>query len=105
MIARNVTAVDLFNSAYALFEDPALRWFRSIRDNVTDWLGLMSRLKLSFLPRDYDNKLWDDIKSRKQRKDESIIIYVAEMNALFSHLSTRPSADIKQKNIRRNLLP
>jgi hypothetical protein len=27
------------------------------------------------------------------------------MNALFNQLSTRPSADIKQKNIRRNLLP
>jgi hypothetical protein len=105
MIARNITAVDLFNSAYDLFEGPALTWYRSIRDNVTDWLGLVSRLKVSFLPCDYDDKLWDDIKNRKQRKDESIVIYVAEMNALFSRLSTRPSADIKLKNIRRNLLP
>lgn len=87
MVARSISEDELFNSAYDLFQDPALTWYRSVRNSVYDWYSLVELLKKVFLPSDCDEKLLDDIKVRHQRRDEPIVIYIAEMNTFFNRLS------------------
>jgi hypothetical protein len=36
-VARGVTEDELFRSAYDFFTEPALTWYRSVRDNVSSW--------------------------------------------------------------------
>ena len=87
--ARHASKVDLYASAIALFEDKALLWFRSVRSRISDWDALITALKQEFLPPDYDDILWDEMKVRVQSKSETITIFVAVMETLFSRL-TRP---------------
>jgi hypothetical protein len=105
MVARGLTEEELFRSAYALFEEPALTWYRSVRDGIGDWQSLVKLLKKNFLPPDYDERLLDEIKSRYQTRDESPAIYVALMNNVFTRLSKTPPEIDRLKIIRRNLCP
>lgn len=103
--SRKVSEHDLFNSAIELFAGDALAWFRSVKSSVFDWNSLVVRLKSDFLPPHVDDDLWDQIRNRKQKRNESVLIFVAQLEALFSRLS-RPSAETtKVRFIRQNLLP
>lgn len=103
--SRGVGKEELFKSAADLFEDKALIWYRSARHLAHDWDSLVRLLKLAFLPGDYDDRLWEEIKGRKQGKSESVTIYVAVMESLFSRLSNPPALVTRIKYIRKNLLP
>jgi hypothetical protein len=105
MVARGLTEEELFRSAYDLFEEPALTWYRAVRDGIGDWQSLVKLLKKNFLPPDYDERLLDEIKSRYQTRDESPAIYVALMNNMFTRLSKTPPEIDRLKIIRRNLCP
>jgi hypothetical protein len=104
-VARNATNRDLFNAAIDLFSGKALIWYRSVRSRLSDWDEVVQLLKQEFLPPDFDELLWDEIKGRLQGKSESITIYVAVMETLFARLSRPPAEITKVKTIRRNLLP
>lgn len=65
---------------------------------------LLFYLKVNFFP-DFDDEIWDDIKSRKQGRSEPTVIFIAVMETLFSRLSRPPVDSTKVKFIRRNLLP
>lgn len=103
--ARDVDKTVLFRSAVDLFTDKALLWFRSIRCSVNDWDDLVSLLRKEFLPSDFDDRLWDEIKARKQGRGESANIYITAMQTLFSRLSKAPAEQTKLKCIRKNLQP
>ncbi|XP_030757810.1 uncharacterized protein LOC115883593 [Sitophilus oryzae] len=103
--SRKVSEQDLFSSAVELFTGNAFIWYRSIKQHVTDWKSLVERLKKDFLPPDNDDNIWSQIKSYKQRKNESILIFIATLENLFSRLSKCPSEVNKIKIIRQNLLP
>lgn len=103
--SRGVSKEKLFNCATELFEGKALILFRSIRDKVCDWENLCVALKQEFLPSDYNERLWEQIKQRTQGDRESIGIYIAYMNNLFNRLSTPVSEDVKLKIILKNILP
>lgn len=102
--ARCVSDDQLFRSGIDLFEGPALTWFRANRDSFCSWTDLVDRLLKDFLPSDYDEILLDQIKGRFQGKTESVNLYVASMQNLFSRLSVPPSLIDQLKIIRRNLL-
>lgn len=102
--SRKVDNADLFNSAAELFVDDAFIWFRSIKNTVTTWESLVDKLKKDFLPPNADEEIWDSIKSRKQRKGESLTMFIAQLEALFSRLPNAPAETTKVKYIRRNLL-
>lgn len=104
-IARNVDKHELFVCAVDLFCGNALLWFRSIRNEVRDWDSLVVKLKEQFLPPDYEDRLWDEIRTRTQGRKEAVHIYVAVMETLFSRLE-RPVVEItKLKYIKKNMLP
>ncbi|XP_063917390.1 uncharacterized protein LOC135133067 [Zophobas morio] len=101
--ARHATKDDLYNSAVDLFSGKALLWYRAVRHKYVDWDSLVNAIKQEFLPSDCDDILWDDIKNRMQSKGESISIYVAVMETLFSRLSRAPLEITKIKVIQKNL--
>lgn len=104
-LSRKVSDQDLFNSAVELFVGDAFVWFRSVKNVVTDWDSLVARLKSDFLPPNTEDDLWNQIKARKQKKHESITIFIAQIENLFKRLSKSPAEPTKVKHIRQNLLP
>lgn len=103
--ARNVSKSDLFNSASDLFSDKATFWFRQIKSSVSDWDSLVGKLKKDFLTSDFDDEIWNQIKSRRQGRNEPVILYIACMETLFSRLSNHPAVVTKVKYIKHGLQP
>ena len=103
--ARGVSEDELFNSAVELFVGDAFIWYRSIRSSVNNWNSLVTRLKKDFLPPYSDDEVWDSIRQRKQKKNESITIFIAQLDNLFNRLSTPVAEVTKIKYVKRNLLP
>lgn len=103
--ARGVPKRALYSSAVDLFTGKALLWYRSVKNVVRDWDSLVLLLRQEFLPSDYDDQLWDEIKARKQGKFESVSIFIAIMETLFNRLSRPPAEVTRIKHIRQNLLP
>lgn len=103
--SRKIDKNELFASAVDLFSSKALVWFRSIKNLVNDWNSLVTLLKREFLPSDYDDQLWDEILLQTQRRNESVTIYIAVMEALFNRLSELPSEAKRVKYIKKNVLP
>lgn len=104
-IARNVSKQELFQSAIDLFSGAGLAWYRSIKSKVNSWDDLVKALKQDFLPEDYDDVTWDRVRARKQRENESAIIFISEMEQLFAQLTTLPPENERLRQIRKNLLP
>ncbi|KAK9731641.1 hypothetical protein QE152_g13442 [Popillia japonica] len=67
-LSRSIEKRDLFDSAVDLFDGDALLWFRSIKPQVHDWDTLVERLKRDFLPTDYEEFIWEQIRDRHQKK-------------------------------------
>jgi hypothetical protein len=103
--ARNMSDKQLFNSAVDLFEDQALIWYRSIKSKISDWADLVHALKLNFLPLDFDDELWSNIRSRKQGLDEKPNIFIAVMINYFNRLTQATDEPSKLKYIMKNLQP
>lgn len=103
--ARHVSKNELFDSAVDLFAGKALIWFRSIKPRVKDWDSLVALLKKEFLPADYDDQLWEELKLRVQGRNESCSMYIAMMLTLFSRLSRPTCEKTRVKQIKKNLLP
>lgn len=103
--ARRVSNLDLFNSAVELFVGDAFAWYRCNRTNLNNWDELVALLKKDFLHSDAEDQIWEQIKHRKQRKNESVSIFIAHMETFFSRLSRLPVEVTKVKLIRQNLLP
>lgn len=104
-VARNLTKPNLYLSAIDLFAGNAISWFRSIKTRVCGWDELVQLLKREFLPPDFDDMVWEEIRNRKQIKGEKVSIYIAIMENLFSRLSVLPDEQTRLRYIRRNLLP
>lgn len=104
-IARNVSKTQLFASALDLFKDQALLFYRSRRNEVSDWDSLVKLLKEEYLPLDYDDKLLEEIRRRTQGPNEPLGTYLVAMDNLFSRLSTKFSEGIKLRLLLKNLAP
>ena len=103
--SRDVSEIELFNSAVELFVGDAFIWYRSIKTAVTDWNSLVARLKKDFLPPCSDDDIWENIRQKKQKRNETIVIFIAQLQNLFSRLSTPVCEATKLKYIRKNILP
>lgn len=101
--ARGVSKEQLFNSAVDLFVGKGIDWWRYVKPSVNDWHSLTSRLKSDFLPKDYDENVWKIIKERKQNSNESVTIFIAELESYFRRLSNQPAEITKISWIKRNL--
>lgn len=104
-LSRNTSKQELFNSAVELFAGPALVWFRQIRSRIHSWDDLVTALRRDFLPADFNDELWSEIRGRTQGQDERVTIYIATMENLFGRLTVKASDEEKLRVIRKNLLP
>lgn len=104
-LSRGISDSKLFNSAAELFSDDALCWYRGVRDEVKDWSGLKGLLLDEYLPFDYDHRLLQEIRTRTQGHDESIINYLSIMQNYFSRLSKPISDDEKLGIVLYNIRP
>lgn len=104
-VAHGLTKNQIFNSAVELFAGNALYWYRSVKNAVNDWDGLISLLKSEFLPSDFEDRIWEQIRTRLQQRGESIVIFVSVMENLFNKLEHRPNDTTKLKYIKKNLQP
>lgn len=104
-IARNVSYDDLIRSAVDLFEGPALIWYRANRHLLRDWSLFVRLLREEFEPFDYSERLWEEIKSRTQGRDEKFGHYISIMKNYFSRLPDIPSEDMKLRILLRNIQP
>lgn len=104
-VARGVSKEQLFTAAVELFVGNALIWYRSVRDSINSWEELISALRSTFLPGDYEYELWEEIRNRTQGALEPVAVYIAVMESLFRRLPSPPSECTRVTFIRRNLLP
>ncbi|KAK4887574.1 hypothetical protein RN001_003845 [Aquatica leii] len=71
--ARYVSDAELFKSAYDLFSDIALIWYRGNKHKATDWNSLTRLLRQEFLPKNYNDILFKQIKERTQHPEEPMV--------------------------------
>lgn len=103
--SREVSDELLFQSAFDLFEGDALVWCRATKPTVSNWIELVAELKYYYLPIDYDDAIWEEIRNRTQGYDEQAFIYVSHLRRLFSRLTHVPSEDEQVKLMKKNLQP
>lgn len=97
----------LVTGASEFFTGRAKTWFRSVKSKIDSWKELKIALRSEFLPLDYYENLWEDIRMRKQGQSESIGAFVSNMLALFSRLEMIDEIkdEVKLQLIRKNLNP
>lgn len=59
---------------------------RANKRRFNNWDLLIVALKKQFLPCDYEDRLWEEIRKRTQGASESVGIYFAVMSNLFERL-------------------
>lgn len=104
-VARGITDHELWASAVDLFVGPALIWYRAARRRTTSWSALVTALKQTFQPADYEDCLLEEIRLRTQGKEEPLEIYVAIMENLFARLASPSTERERLRVIRKNLAP
>lgn len=104
-ISRNVSEVELCDSAIELLRGQALTWYRSVRSKISSWDDFVRLLKEDYEPFDYGLALWDEIRARTQGAEEPVGAYLASMINLFQRLPKPPTEEEKLQVLRRNILP
>uniref|UniRef100_A0A8D8UYJ8 Retrotransposon gag domain-containing protein n=1 Tax=Cacopsylla melanoneura TaxID=428564 RepID=A0A8D8UYJ8_9HEMI len=84
--SRMVSYDDILLCCGELFEGEARLWYMSRRHEFDSWDHLVQALRKSFGNRNDDLLLLQEILGRKQRKDETVVIYVATMRILMNRL-------------------
>lgn len=104
-LANNISGVDLVRTAHILFVDDALRWFRTIKNQSLTWEEIISRLKDDFDVSGYNDRLMNEIESRKQQPSEPCINYITNMCSLMDKLDDPLREISKLKFILRGIQP
>ena len=103
--ARAVSHEEVVRSAFDLFVDPALVWYRTVKSCITTWSQFKDILREEFQPADFNDKLMREIMNRTQGQDEPVGRYIDAMNTLFGRLTVVVSEPVMLKILRKNLAP
>lgn len=104
-LSHRIPKESLLNFAHEFFEGDTLIWYRSVRNSIFSWSDLIYRLRLDFLPIDFEVALWDEVRARTQGNSERPLIYIAVMENLFGRFINRVDENTQLRLIMRNLLP
>lgn len=96
--ARGISADRALIAFTDLLDKSALHWFRSYKQTFTSYKHVLARLREDFDIPDLDYRLTQEIRSRTQAKQETIIIYLSIMQGMFNRLS-RPLSNEEQLEI------
>lgn len=103
--ADSVTEQELFLSAIHLFAGSARNWYVAFERYYDNWQQLVRALKEQFLPHDSDLSLLREAEARKQRPDETFVLFLASMMNMFDHLQVQLPEARKLNIVMRNMLP
>lgn len=103
--AFSVSDSTLFKSAFCLFSDQGLVWYRGVKEQVHSWKELSDLLLVEFAPTDFDYRLLGEIRARTQGLDEPTHIYFAVMSSMFSRLKQKLSDQDKLEILLHNIRP
>lgn len=97
----------LVAGATEFFEGRAKTWFRTERAKLDSWSELKVALRREFLPLDYYDNLWEEVRTRKQGVSEPMGAYVSNVMALFERLEIgEPVKDeVKLRYLLKNVAP
>lgn len=104
-VSKGVPESKMLSSAGDIFTEGALHWYRSIRGSIYDWHTLLEQLRESFDLPDYDYRMSAEIRNRTQGDEESITVYLAIMDGMFSRLSGPLTEEAKLEIILHNIHP
>lgn len=103
--ARGINPSKVLSFATEIFTGEALHWFRCIKDQVTSWDQVCTRLKDDFSLADFDYRFLSEIRARTQGEKENITIYLSIMSGMFSQLSKPLTEQEKLDIILHNIRP
>lgn len=103
--AKNLTEQKMLLSAIDMFTGDALHWYRATRAKITDWKSLLANLKEDFDVADFDYRMSAEIRSRSQGDNESVSIYFAIMEGMFSRLNQSMCEADKLEILLHNIRP
>lgn len=97
----------LIACASEFFKGDAKTWYRSVKAKIDSWEEMKIALRKEYLPLDYYDNLWDEIRARKQGQNESVGTYIANMIALFDRLEMVEPVheEVMLKTMIKNLAP
>lgn len=107
-VARQMSYKHLLSSAYDLFTDDALMWYKANRRSLSTWSSLVSKLREEYQPADFVDKLLDEARQRTQGVKEPIGSYLTIMAVYFDRLKDlgeRLTEESKLRLLRKNLNP
>jgi hypothetical protein len=104
-ISRDIPETSLTRSACELFTGTALSWYEGIKDEVHSWADLKSLLLRDYLPIDFNERLLNEIRSRTQGVEESIIEFISVMQCYFARLDKPISSDEQLSTVMHNIRP
>ena len=104
-IARKISENIIFDGFPDLVEGPALYWYRANKFNFSCYSELLEGLKSDFDLPDFDFRLLQEIRTRTQAKDESMVVYLSVMLGMMSRLSKQLPEEEKLDLILRNIRP
>ena len=100
-----VETMEIFFALPCIFTKRASRWYRTIRESLTDWDEFKRKFRSQFIG-EYDREdLIEDLRSRTQAKGELISNYLADFNYIVSRFKKPPSERRLVERVWRNLLP
>lgn len=103
--SRNIPSSRVLSFATEIFQEDALHWYRSVKNQVHSWPELAALLKQDFDQFDYEYRLISEIRSRTQGERENITIYLSIMNGMFSRLSKSLSEVDQLEILLHNIRP
>lgn len=103
--SRAITPNRLLGNCADLFEGSAKAWYHAFGARIQSWDEFVCQLRSTFLDSDYDYRLKEEIRQRKQGRNENISIFIAKMINLFSLLSVPMSTADQLEVVEHNILP
>ncbi|XP_017493696.1 PREDICTED: uncharacterized protein LOC108381809, partial [Rhagoletis zephyria] len=88
---EKINDCDAINGMPMLLEGDAAEWWRGIKDNVTDFVDVVCKLRESFSPARPAWRIYYEIFELKQQKNEPTDTFIRRKRALFSQLKNVPA--------------
>ena len=104
-VARKIPKEYVFTGFPDLIDGPALHWYRANKHKFTNYDQLVAALRSDFDIPDYDYRLLQEIHSRTQAKDETLVIFLSVILGMMSRLSRTLTEEEKLDIVLRNIRP
>ncbi|XP_059474085.1 uncharacterized protein LOC132195851 [Neocloeon triangulifer] len=101
----NLSGTEFWASAHNLFDGQAKTWFLNNRHKWNSWAEFVPHFICNFRPPNYEERLWEQLRQRRQGRDERLNIYCSEMENSFALLGNPPSEQERLSFIKARLAP